>query len=79
MRGLVKMLVTVKKDLSLKFNKIKTFVIKSLPLKQQKQSNVKSNPPSKDFEGILSLAGKYANRKPIKPINIDKIRDYIYR
>lgn len=63
------MLVTVKKDLALKFSKIKTFVIKSLSLIQQKRSNAKLNPPSKNYEGILSLAGKYANRKPVKLIN----------
>lgn len=26
---------------------------------------------------ILSLAGKYKGKKPIKKINLDKIRDYI--
>ncbi len=27
--------------------------------------------------GILSIAGKYAHKKPVKKINVDKIRDYI--
>lgn len=26
---------------------------------------------------ILSMGGKYKHLKPVKPINIDKIRDYI--
>lgn len=26
---------------------------------------------------ILSLAGKYKRLKPIKPINLDRVRDYI--
>ena len=47
-----------------------------------KEQNIKSSKKSNKIivrhkRGILSIAGKYAHKKPITRININKIRNYI--